>query len=52
MLSKADCDELLLACMVADGVNEEERKAIYEGVKFGGWKAFREDRAAAAPNPS
>ena len=30
-LTKDQCDELLLACMVADGVNEEERRRFTKG---------------------
>lgn len=55
MLSKEDCDTLLLEAMKALGVDEIIRATIYEGVKVGGWKAFRDDRsttAAAAPSPA
>jgi len=44
-LSEDECNDLLLACMVADGVNEDKRTRIYEGVKLFGWKAFRDDRS-------
>lgn len=44
-LTKDECDTLLLDCMVADGVSLAERDIIYEGVRFGGFKAFRDDRS-------
>lgn len=50
-LTKDECDTLLLDCMVCDGVSLAERDMIYEGVHFGGWKAFRGDRAMAQPAP-
>jgi hypothetical protein len=46
-LTKDQCDSLLLDCMCALGVDESIREEIYNGVKFGGWKAFSEDRSLA-----
>jgi hypothetical protein len=45
MLNKDDSDTLLLDCMAALGVEQVRKEAIYEGVHFFGWKAFRDDRA-------
>jgi hypothetical protein len=44
MLPKEECDLLLLDCMMADGVDQVKRNAIYDGVKLFAWRAFREDR--------
>ena len=46
MLSKAESDNLLFDLMVACSVPEATRNTIFEGVSVGGWKAFRNDRAA------
>lgn len=48
MLSKEACDTLLLDCMGALHVSQVTKEAIYEGVRFGGWRAFREDRGINA----
>jgi hypothetical protein len=45
MLSKEESDEMLSDLMEAGKVVALDADAIYEGVKWGGWKAFREDRA-------
>jgi hypothetical protein len=45
MLPKEQCDLLFLDCMSALGVEQGKKEALYEGVRLGGWKAFREDRA-------
>lgn len=44
-LNKDQCDTLFLDCMSALGVDQDTKDALYEGVHFGGWKAFRDDRA-------
>jgi hypothetical protein len=44
MLNKEDSDILFLDCLIALGVNDLDRNALYEGVRFFGWKAFRDDR--------
>ena len=44
-LAKEYCDSILNEAMEALAVPTEQRLAIYEGVHFGGWKAFREDRS-------
>lgn len=44
MLSRDDCDTLLLDCMTALGVEMILKEAIYDGVRFAGWRAFGEDR--------
>jgi hypothetical protein len=41
---KNQCDELLLEAMESLGVNALERYTIYEGVKFGGYSSFVDDR--------
>ncbi|MDE2101117.1 MAG: DUF1353 domain-containing protein [Patescibacteria group bacterium] len=46
-LSKDRSDDLLNALMFSSGVETETRLKIYNGVRFGGWRAFREDRGAA-----
>ena len=48
-LSKADCDALCLEMMkslkpVRTLLEEAQMRAIYDGVSFGGWHAFKEDR--------
>jgi hypothetical protein len=40
------CDQMLNEAMVACGVPDAQRIAIYEGVRMGGWKAFDDDRKA------
>jgi len=47
MLAKSESDDLYNALMFSLGVSEKRRLVIYSGVKFGGWRAFREDRAVA-----
>lgn len=44
-LNKPQSDDLILGLMIADGVPIPIREAIYEGVKLGGVRAFRDDRA-------
>jgi len=41
---KEECDTILLEAMQALYVDETQATLIYEGVHFGGWKAFRGDR--------
>lgn len=47
-LPKDECDLLLNEGMAALGVHEVTRIEIYEGVHFGGGKAFAEDRQKQA----
>ncbi len=42
--SKEWCDDLLLEAMHVLNVPRVEALTIYDGVRFGGWRAFREDR--------
>lgn len=43
-LGRDASDTLLLDCMTALGVPILIKEAVYEGVRFGGWRAFRQDR--------
>lgn len=45
-LSKQECDWLLKEAMVSLDVDLVLCDTIYEGVHLGGWKSFRDDRAA------
>lgn len=47
-LTKDQADELCREIMEILGVSLAQRAAIYEGVHLLGWRAFREDRKAAA----
>jgi len=47
-LTKDQADELCKEIMEVLNVKIGERSAIYEGVHLLGWRAFREDREAAA----
>lgn len=42
---KERCDELLLEAMLSCDVEVSLANTIYNGVRFGGWKAFRDDRS-------
>ncbi len=44
-LPKDRCDDLLKEAMISLGVPVYLVQEIYDGVKFGGWSAFREDRS-------
>jgi len=43
-LPKLDCDNLLKEAMEICGVDAPTIETIYEGVKFGGWRSYRDDR--------
>ena len=43
-LTKEACDDLFKEAMDSLGVNDDITATLYEGVKYGGWKAFRADR--------
>lgn len=45
-LDKQHCDWLLKEAMVSLDVDALLADTIYEGVNLGGWKAYRDDRAA------
>ena len=44
-LSKDSCDLLFKEAMESLEVSELTVKTLYEGVKLGGWKAFKDDRS-------
>ncbi len=44
-LSKDDCDLLLKEAMELSGVDPITVETIYEGVRLGGWMAFKNDRS-------
>ena len=46
MLTRQQCDELLMDSMVACGIDKVRREIIYDAVRVGGKSAFAEDRAA------
>ncbi len=48
LLTKDQCDRLFDGLMFASGVPDADRKVLYEGVHLLGWRAFRDDRQAAA----
>jgi len=48
-LPKDQCDDLLDDAMECLGVDSEERRTIYWGVKLGGQSSFDEDRAEFLP---
>lgn len=43
-LNKEQSDFMFLDCLMADGVDVDVRDKLYNGVKFLGWRAFRDDR--------
>jgi len=44
-LSKDECDYLLKEAMELSGVDAVTAETIYEGVRIGGWLAFKADRS-------
>ena len=48
-LSRAKCDGVLLAAMLALGVGRVTRSIIYTAVRIGGWTAWRSRRPPADP---
>lgn len=46
-LPRAKCDLVLLEAMMKDGTEKILAKTIYDGVRLGGWKAWKDD---ATPN--
>ena len=50
MLTKEQSDDYFLELLMKNPkVDMLERDAFYEGVKYGGWRSFREDRSAIPP---
>lgn len=49
MLTKEECDDLYNSLMFSLGVDEKRRLIIYNGVRFMGWKSFRDDRSELNP---
>jgi hypothetical protein len=43
-LTKDQCDDLLKEAMTIDQVAQADIDRIYDGVRFGGWKSFAQDR--------
>lgn len=44
VLTRAECDDLILEAMELQGIDFLERKTVYDQLRLWGWKAFNEDR--------
>ena len=47
-VTRKQADQVMAEFMKADGVGKWKRRAIYAGIRAGGWYAWREHRKAAA----